>query len=162
RHKFPDDTGLAVAEAELLAERPEVNGPLVASAVAALLAPHDAAALALHADRLRRGLAWNLERADQLLHAHAFTRPRAVPEAQLGWAQWLVRRGRRAEAAALLEELAAGPAPSRGLQLLRGRLLLVDGRGPELSRLLRDLEKPGPDVGADLLHVRYLMEMEQS
>jgi tetratricopeptide (TPR) repeat protein len=156
RMRTPDDPVYAAAEAELLLSRPETNLPLAASAVAALAGPPgNCAAQVVEYVRLQRALAWQVEKAEQVLRDLAMRSPDL--SAQLTWARWLALRGRITEADELLRRLETGKDAEdrRRIQLQRTLVLLARGPSPEVAQLLEALGVGGRDLRADLLGVFY-------
>lgn len=163
RKMAPDETYLAVSEADLLLTQPESNRPLVASALAALaLSPANLGVHVTENLRLRKGLAWHAEKAETLLRTHAY-RYRDVAS-MLAWAQWLGLNGRIDEANNLLTQLeeTATEEHKRRIRLHRAQLLLARGPSPEVARLVEALETNQPDLHADLLSIYYASAVEKN
>lgn len=164
RRMAPDDTGLAVAEAKLAMIQPDVNIPVVASALAALaFSPANLGAQVMENLRLRRGLNWHLASAEAIVHEHA-TRFRDVPST-LAWARWLSSQGRYDEAAGVLHRLEAKghpPEQKRLIQLERAQLSIRRGQPEEVAQLVEALEQDKPDLATDILAVYYAAEIEKN
>jgi predicted Zn-dependent protease len=161
RMRALDDPIYAAAEAELLLTRPETNVPMAASALLALApALPNLGTLVLENQRLQTALAWQVEKAEEVLREHAARSPSLA--SQLTWARWLGARGRVTEADALLRRLEEGKdaEDKRRIQLQRALLLLSRGPSPEVAQLVDALGVGQRDLRADLLGVYYAAAVE--
>jgi predicted Zn-dependent protease len=162
RMRAPDEAVYAAAEADLFLCHPETNVPVVASALATLAtSPANLGVHVVENLRLRKGLAWHLEKAEEVLHAQAARTPEDLT-AQLIWARWLAARGRDAEANVFLRRLEEGKdaVALRRIQLQRALLLLARGPSPEAAQLVDALGVGQRDLRADLLGVYYAVALE--
>lgn len=159
RRLAPQDLRLVWAEVNLILSEPQSNPALAASAAAALLLPpvhvgnHVVENL-----RLYKGLAWEVEKAEQ----HLWKRTSAIKniDARLAWVRWLLLRGRHDEADALLARLEQLDFPQykRALQFYRAEVLLARGQQQEVADLIRLIEADKDDLQSDLLSVRFYAE----
>ncbi|HZT81045.1 MAG TPA: tetratricopeptide repeat protein [Gemmataceae bacterium] len=152
----PDDPSLVWAQAQLLASQPKPNRPLAAKALATLLASPNDLGLKLAANlQLRRGLAWQVEEAEDLLRD--FAAQHKTAEAQFVWLRWLQSRGRLDEALAVIDRLGKQyPDRKPGLELYRAQLLLARGQSEEAGKLITALQAQKPGLEAEILDVIYL------
>src|SRR5439155_14477864 len=112
RKVAPTDARLVVAEVNLQLIKPEVNRPLVVTALAGLFgAPTDTANQALAVAQLQCGVSWQVQKAEETLRAYAKSLGEKNPEGTFALARWLIQRGRVTEAEQMLTALNGAITP---------------------------------------------------
>jgi predicted Zn-dependent protease len=150
-----DDPRLVWAQVNLILSEQETNPLAVASAVPLSLGAGSDLGVRLAGNgQLQEGLAWQWQKAEQLLTGLAAHKDNL--QAQFSWCLWLRQRGRLDEALAYLSDLethASSPENRRQVQLVRAALMLRRGLTEDARKLIEGLEKEQADLAAEVLAI---------